>query len=758
MERDRGQLLDAGVVANLEADAARFRDELGDGRRSRSTQLAPEVERLEADEDGVRGASAREASAALLDDPSGVGGQRGGRGPRRAAVDAQRPSSAARASCAGVATRIDALRRRAAAARRRDRAAARRLRRRRGRWRRRSSPRSSRPRARRRIAEAHARVARPRPASDAAEAASRCARRGSRRLQLALDAARARAGAERLAGVDGVLGTLLDLVEIDDGWEPAVEAALGEALTAVVVDGPDSARARARALRRLRHERRRARASAVRTSGARRRRSRRARAPARPRRDRPGLSRRCSTRCSAAPSGSPMPTAALDVAIAHPDAVVVTDAGDRFGRRSWRVGAAAGGATAAALDEARERVGRRRRTARRRRRTPCARAHAELAAARAARVGARRAGSTRTTPASPPPSEALARVQGERREIQRRARGPRSRGSRRSPITSPRERARIAELDAVLPALEADEQAEADAAAPAARRGRARGPRRRAGVAPPRPRGAQRRSARAPAVPRAAPRRDRAAPRGRRRRPRARPQSRRVRDRALARRRRAARRARRRPPRRDRGRARPARRPAPPPERRGAGARHAGSRLTAGSAPRPSASSRRSASKAHRLEIEEAEAKLRLETAIETLRRDLDIEPDVAEAAERPSRPGGHDAGRAGPRARARAAAARSDQPAGARGVHRAAAAAHVPRGAARGRALDPPRPGADHQGRRPGDPDRVRRRVRRRQRQLHAAVRDAVPRRRRHARRSPIPTTCSTPASRSRPSRAART
>ena len=39
--------------------------------------------------------------------------------------------------------------------------------------------------------------------------------------------------------------------------------------------------------------------------------------------------------------------------------------------------------------------------------------------------------------------------------------------------------------------------------------------------------------------------------------------------------------------------------------------------------------------------IEEAEAKLRLETAIETLRRDLDIEPAVAEAAECPPVPEG---------------------------------------------------------------------------------------------------------------------
>ena len=61
--------------------------------------------------------------------------------------------------------------------------------------------------------------------NDAAEEASRFAARVEA-LELALDAARARAGAERLAGVDGVLGTLLDLIEIDPGWEAAVEAAL----------------------------------------------------------------------------------------------------------------------------------------------------------------------------------------------------------------------------------------------------------------------------------------------------------------------------------------------------------------------------------------------------------------------------------------------------------------------------------------------------------------------------------------------------
>ena len=47
-------------------------------------------------------------------------------------------------------------------------------------------------------------------------------------------------------------------------------------------------------------------------------------------------------------------TAAIDVAIAHPDAIVVTEVGDRFGAGCWRVGAAAGGTTAAALDRARD--------------------------------------------------------------------------------------------------------------------------------------------------------------------------------------------------------------------------------------------------------------------------------------------------------------------------------------------------------------------------------------------------------------------
>src|SRR5690606_28966956 len=49
-------------------------------------------------------------------------------------------------------------------------------------------------------------------------------------------------------------------------------------------------------------------------------------------------------------------SAAVDVALRHPEALVVTRAGDRFGASGWRIGSAGSGATRAALDEARQRA------------------------------------------------------------------------------------------------------------------------------------------------------------------------------------------------------------------------------------------------------------------------------------------------------------------------------------------------------------------------------------------------------------------
>ncbi len=56
-------------------------------------------------------------------------------------------------------------------------------------------------------------------------------------LETAMRQARAKAGAEQVGGVPGVLGALAELVDIDEGWELAFEAAVGEISSAVIVAG-----------------------------------------------------------------------------------------------------------------------------------------------------------------------------------------------------------------------------------------------------------------------------------------------------------------------------------------------------------------------------------------------------------------------------------------------------------------------------------------------------------------------------------------
>ncbi len=172
-------------------------------------------------------------------------------------------------------------------------------------------------------------------------------------LAIALDEARARAGAEHLTGVRGVLGTLLDLVDVDEGWQAAFEAAAGEAVTAVVVGDAASGRSALESLH------------AGDLSGAvvPLLDSRRAVAPpplgepvrghVRARRD--GVDALLDALVGGVVAVDDWP-AAVDVAIAHPDAVVVTRAGDRFGPSGWRVGSAQTGATGAALEEAQGRA------------------------------------------------------------------------------------------------------------------------------------------------------------------------------------------------------------------------------------------------------------------------------------------------------------------------------------------------------------------------------------------------------------------
>jgi chromosome segregation protein len=272
-------------------------------------------------------------------------------------------------------------------------------------------------------------------------------------LAQALDTARARAGTERLAGVEGVVGTLLDLVEIDSGYEAAFEAAAGEALAAVVVEGVDAGR---HALELLHGG---DVAGAVLPLGA-------VNAPA-PLPLGTGEPLRWHVRADDSSVDGLLDalfgtvvvvggdwTAAVDLALAHPGTVIVTRDGDRFGITGWRVGGPASGATGAALAEARERAeeaGER-----------AARAESTHAAARAALADARRVQQEsgrvlddhdmRVSGAT----DALARVDAERRD------GHTEIDSLTAHLSDVAarigtERARLSELETVLPELESEE-------------------------------------------------------------------------------------------------------------------------------------------------------------------------------------------------------------------------------------------------------------------------------------------------------------
>ena len=192
-------------------------------------------------------------------------------------------------------------------------------------------------------------------AADARRLADAEASRWSARadaLAQALDSLRSRAGADALAGSSGVLGTLLDLVAIDEGLDAAVEAALGEALQAVVVAEPAAGRA---ALGRL---------ASGKVSGAvlplgRTTASTEVHPSSIRHHVRP-------TRHDVAPLLDALLgpirfvdggwDAGVDQALAEPAEVFVTRQGDRFAPSGWRLGDGGSGATGAALDEARGRA------------------------------------------------------------------------------------------------------------------------------------------------------------------------------------------------------------------------------------------------------------------------------------------------------------------------------------------------------------------------------------------------------------------
>ncbi len=155
------------------------------------------------------------------------------------------------------------------------------------------------------------------------------------------------------------MGTLLDLVVIDVGWEAAVEAAVGEALDAVVVDSTGTA---LEALAMLAGgaagtDRASAVAGVVLALGG----PHPPHAPAAAgtpvrhhvRSDDAAVDRLLDALVGGATCVGGAWRAALEAAVGSPGSVVVTREGDRFSTHGWRVGGRARGVTAAALDDAR---------------------------------------------------------------------------------------------------------------------------------------------------------------------------------------------------------------------------------------------------------------------------------------------------------------------------------------------------------------------------------------------------------------------
>ena len=186
----------------------------------------------------------------------------------------------------------------------------------------------------------------------AAEAAAARATARAESLAGALDELTGSSGREALKELDGVVGSLVDLLEVAPGWERAVESAAGAAVAAIVVDGRASARSALESLRRQGASGMVIAASdlpVVSLEGlpsdadpVRRHVSLRAGAP----RSAEGVLDRLFG--SAVRMGSLED--ALDLALDRPELVVVTPEGDRFSSSGWRVSAGAGVVTAAAVE------------------------------------------------------------------------------------------------------------------------------------------------------------------------------------------------------------------------------------------------------------------------------------------------------------------------------------------------------------------------------------------------------------------------
>ena len=286
-------------------------------------------------------------------------------------------------------------------------------------------------------------------------------------LSQALDAARARAGAARLADLGGVIGTLLELVEVDDGFEGAFEAAAGPALAAVLVDGVGAAR---RGLEEFQRDGVAGAVLAVPEAGV----GRTFAAPDPAHHPNPlggALPLRPMVRSRVGGVADLLDRVlagavvvdggweeAVDLAVGRPDLVVVTRSGDRCAGGIWQIGAGGGGVTGAALEEAGRQAGSAAEEA--------AAADTALQATRRAAAAARthHDDAARAVQVNTSRRQAAAdngqRVAAELAEaISERAAATAQQHELASRLE--RERARLSELQSLLPGLEAEAEAEA---------------------------------------------------------------------------------------------------------------------------------------------------------------------------------------------------------------------------------------------------------------------------------------------------------
>jgi len=172
-------------------------------------------------------------------------------------------------------------------------------------------------------------------------------------LARALDEISGSGGRAIIGKLEGVLGAFLDLIEIDEGWDRAVESAAGASVGAMIVDGRRSARAALEALRReggagLVLPVRDALVAAPRAPEG----CVALRSLVRARHGAPehvtGVLDALFSRAFVAPDWE----SGIDLALANPELVIVTREGDRFATSGWRVASGRALVTKSTVDEA----------------------------------------------------------------------------------------------------------------------------------------------------------------------------------------------------------------------------------------------------------------------------------------------------------------------------------------------------------------------------------------------------------------------